>query len=70
MPLDVPRYLAAAFALVFLAAIVRALLPIITASLTTLSWRISAVLWMVAFGLFLYRYLPVLTRPRVDGKPG
>lgn len=68
--LDVPRYLAAAFALVFLAAIVRALLPIITASLTTLSWRISAVLWMLAFGLFLYRYLPVLTRPRVDGKPG
>jgi uncharacterized protein involved in response to NO len=69
-PLEVPRYLALAFALLFLAAITRAALPIIAASLTALSWRISAVLWIIAFGLFLCRYLPILTRPRIDGKPG
>ena len=69
-PLEVPRFLAMAFALIFLAAVIRAVVPIVSASLTTLSWRVSALLWIVAFGLFLYRYLPVLTRPRADGKPG
>ncbi len=69
-PLEVPHYLALAFALLFLAAIIRTLVPIVEASLTLFSWRLSAALWIVAFGLFLYRYLPVLTRPRVDGKPG
>jgi uncharacterized protein involved in response to NO len=69
-PLDVPRYLALAFALIFLAAMTRAALPIVAASLTQLSWRLSAALWVIAFSLFLYRYFPLLTRPRVDGKPG
>jgi uncharacterized protein involved in response to NO len=26
--------------------------------------------WETAFGLFLLRYLPILLRPRIDGKPG
>ncbi|WP_374466249.1 NnrS family protein [Ferrovibrio sp.] len=26
--------------------------------------------WEAAFGLFLLRYLPILLRPRIDGKPG
>ena len=69
-PLDVPAFLSVAFALIFTGAVVRALVPIVDASLTPLSWRISALLWIAAFGLFIYRYLPVLTRPRVDGKPG
>jgi uncharacterized protein involved in response to NO len=69
-PLEVPRYLALAFALILVAAIVRAALPLADAALTLLSWRVSAVLWIVVFSIFLYRYLPILTRPRVDGKPG
>ena len=35
-----------------------------------LAWRSSSVLWIFAFSCFLYRYLPILTRPRADGKPG
>ena len=31
---------------------------------------ISAVLWCGAYGLFLIRYLPLLTRAREDGRPG
>ena len=31
---------------------------------------VSAVLWSAAFGVYAVRYWPVLTRPRVDGKPG
>jgi uncharacterized protein involved in response to NO len=38
--------------------------------MTLLWWQVSALLWIVVFGIFLYRYLPILTRPRADGKPG
>jgi len=69
-PLEVPRYLAFAFALLMLAAVIRALLPLVAAGLTLLWWQVSALLWVVVFTIFLYLYLPVLTRPRADGKPG
>jgi uncharacterized protein involved in response to NO len=66
----VPRYLALAFALIILAAVVRSVTPLVWAGLAHWSWRISALLWIIAFGCFLYRYLPVLAAPRVDGKSG
>ena len=69
-PLQVPAYLAGAFGMLFLAAIIRTFLPLVAFSLTPLAWRISALLWIAAFGLFVFRYLPVLTRPRADDKPG
>ncbi len=69
-PLELAGGVATAFALIFIAALVRALLPVIDASLTQWSWRISAVLWIIAFAVFVFRYYPVLTKPRVDGKPG
>ncbi|MEQ6886973.1 NnrS family protein [Salicola sp. Rm-C-2C1-2] len=31
---------------------------------------VSAVLWTIAFGLYLFRYTGILMRPRVDGKAG
>ncbi|GAB3017635.1 NnrS family protein [Bowmanella dokdonensis] len=31
---------------------------------------LSSLLWCLAFGLFVCFYWPVLTRPRVDGRPG
>ena len=69
-PLEVPGYLSFAFGLVFLSAIVRAALPLLDIALTLWAWRLSAILWIVAFSLFLVRYVPVLTQPRADGKPG
>ena len=69
-PLEVPRYLSVAFAMIFVAAIVRALLPLLDIALTLWAWRLSALLWIVAFSMFLVRYAPVLTQPRVDNKPG
>jgi uncharacterized protein involved in response to NO len=30
----------------------------------------SGILWSVAFLVFLVAYWPILTRPRVDGRPG
>jgi uncharacterized protein involved in response to NO len=30
----------------------------------------SAALWSAAYAIYAVRYWPVLTRPRLDGKPG
>ena len=69
-PLEVPGYIAVAFALVFIAAIVRAVPPLLDPALSQLAWRWSAILWIVAFASYLVHYWPVLSRPRVDGKDG
>jgi uncharacterized protein involved in response to NO len=34
------------------------------------SLQASGLLWAAAFGLYFVRYLPVLLRPRADGRPG
>jgi uncharacterized protein involved in response to NO len=48
----------------------RVLLPLLDPG-RYLAWTgISQVLWISAFAAFLVIYLPMLTRPRVDGQPG
>ncbi len=69
-PMQLAGGIAVAFGLIFVAAVVRALLPLIDPSLTHWSWRISALLWITSFGLFVFRYYPILTKARVDGKSG
>lgn len=59
-----------AFALANLAAILRAVAPILFPA-TYLDWIYAAgICWMLAFGLFLWVYGPMLVRPRADGAPG
>lgn len=60
---------AAAFGLIFLALIFRTF-GAQWAAYSTESLLIAAVLWCVAYGLFLIKYLPMLIRPRPDGRPG
>jgi uncharacterized protein involved in response to NO len=69
-PLVADRAEIACYALVQAAAIVRVAggLALPAAYLQTV-W-ISAGLWSAAFALYAVRYWPVLTRPRIDGKPG
>lgn len=69
-PLEVPTYLSVAFSMVFIAAIIRAFLPLLDTALTLSAWQLSAGLWITAFSLFLIRYTSILMRPRVDDKPG
>ncbi len=68
-PLQLPPGMVTAYGLVQAAVLLR-LLTVFGA----LPWRwgiiLSATAWVLAFALFLWRYLPVLWRPRVDGKPG
>jgi len=58
------------FLLIQLAAIVRVFGGIASPGFYIASIQLSGVIWAVAFGLYAVRYWPVLTRPRLDGKPG
>lgn len=68
--LKVDRFEVAAYVLVMLAAIVRVGTPLVWPAGYAASVVASAVLWSTAFGIYFVRYLPILTRRRVDGKPG
>jgi uncharacterized protein involved in response to NO len=59
-----------AFVAINLAAIARVGGPIVAPARYFESLVGAAVLWSVAFGLFLGVYAPLLMQPRVDGKPG
>jgi uncharacterized protein involved in response to NO len=58
------------FVLIQIAALVRVLGGMVTPAWYLPSIQLSGVLWAAAFGLYAVRYWPVLTRPRLDGKPG
>lgn len=57
-----------AFAFIALSALVRAFMPVLYAP--HLAWNISAYLWVVGFGIFLWFYTPILMQKRVDGRRG
>ena len=57
-----------AFALVNAATLVRVFLPLLMPYTQTVA--IAATLWVAAFALFSWRYVPILLRARVDGQPG
>ena len=69
-PLLADRWDVACFLLVIGAALVRVLLPLAAPTFTVHAVQWSAALWSAGFGLYALRYWPVLTRPRLDGKPG
>jgi uncharacterized protein involved in response to NO len=60
----------ACYLLVQLAAAVRVLGPLVAPSAYLASVIASGALWSAAFALYFVRYWPILTRPRLDGKPG
>jgi len=69
-PLRADRAEVACYLLVIAAAIVRVALPMLAPAQTIHAVQVSAVLWSAAFGLYALRYWPVLSRPRLDGRPG
>lgn len=60
----------AMFLLIQVAAVIRVFGGIASPGLYILSIQLSGVMWALAFGLYAVRYWTVLTRPRLDGKPG
>jgi len=59
-----------AFFLMQLAAIVRVTATIVGGSVYRDLIVVSGALWFFAFAVFLWRYAPMLVRPRIDGRPG
>ena len=58
------------FLLIQVAAVVRVFGGTASPRLYMVSIQLSGLLWAAAFGFYAIRYWPVLTRPRLDGKPG
>jgi uncharacterized protein involved in response to NO len=69
-PLRADGFELAMFLLIQIAALSRVGGGLISPALYMPSIAVSGLLWAAAFGLYALRYWPVLTRPRVDGKPG
>lgn len=68
-PLVLPKGMIAAFAAIHLAALIRVL-----TALELIPWHpgigSSTLLWLFAYGMFLFRYTRVLASPRPDGRAG
>lgn len=68
-PLVLPAGMVAAYWLIQLAALIRLLTVF-----AVISWQwgisLTAIAWVLAYGLFCWRYTAVLISPRVDGKAG
>jgi uncharacterized protein involved in response to NO len=59
-----------AYVLVQLAAAIRVFVPLLLPQAYTFALAASALLWSAAFAIYCAVYWPILTRPRIDGKPG
>jgi len=65
-----PAVMAWMFACMLAGAILRVLLPLIDPQHYSLWVGLSQLFWIGAFVLFLASCLPMLVRPRIDGRPG
>jgi uncharacterized protein involved in response to NO len=69
-PLKVGNWELAAYVLVHAAAVARVFLPLVFTDSYTALMILSGALWSAAFAIFTIVYIPILTRPRLDGQPG
>ena len=69
-PLRAGNWELGAYLAIFGAALVRVGGPLAWPAAYGATVWLAALLWCVGFSCYLVRYLPILTRPRVDGRPG
>ncbi|MDQ3233482.1 MAG: NnrS family protein, partial [Pseudobdellovibrionaceae bacterium] len=69
-PIKPQRTLVAGFALINGAAIVRVAIAGFAANHYADAVIVSGILWTIAFGIFCVLFAPILTAPRLDGRPG
>jgi uncharacterized protein involved in response to NO len=65
-----PTATTVAFILINVSAIIRMAIPIAMPRFYLPGLIVAGLLWAVAFTLFVIDFAPILTRPRIDGKPG
>ncbi|HEX5091225.1 MAG TPA: NnrS family protein [Burkholderiales bacterium] len=69
-PLAAGRAELAAYLLVQLAAVTRVLVPLAFPAFYLGATLVAAASWFLAFAVFVAAYVPILARPRLDGRPG
>ncbi|MEO8754260.1 MAG: NnrS family protein [Casimicrobiaceae bacterium] len=69
-PMTADRFEVACFLLVFCAAVIRVVGGLLLPDAYVATVIGSGICWTVGFALFAIRYWPVLSRARLDGKPG
>jgi uncharacterized protein involved in response to NO len=69
-PLEPPRGVPAAYALVNAGALLRVAAPFLAPALQLPVLVAGGVVWAAAFAVFALVYAPILTSPRIDGAPG
>ena len=65
-----PSNLIYALALLISGVIFRVFFPLLWPEEYLIWIALAQVFWILAFGIFLLLYYPILTRPRIDGLPG
>ncbi|WP_277422697.1 NnrS family protein [Photobacterium sanguinicancri] len=68
--MKVGRIVVIAFVLMVACVLTRTLLIMLFPAMVINGYVLSAVLWTLAFGIFTIVYFPILTKPRLDGRPG
>ena len=69
-PLQASPLEVGAYVLVFLAAVLRVLVPLAAPQALVTALIAAAAAWSLAFAMYLFRYTPWLMRVRLDGKDG
>lgn len=69
-PLTADRFEVACFLLVYCAAVIRVFGGMLLPDAYVATVIGSGICWSAGFAVFVIRYWPVLSRPRLDGKPG
>lgn len=69
-PLKAGRAELACYLLVLAAALIRVFVPLVAPAETVTAVLWSAALWSAGFALYAVHYWPILTRARLDGRPG
>jgi uncharacterized protein involved in response to NO len=69
-PLVAAKPIVAAYLLLTLAAVVRVFGPAVPATTLQSTWTVAGILWIAAFMIYCAVYAPILSRERIDGRPG
>lgn len=69
-PLKADRYEIACYLLIQLAAVMRVFVAMALPDAYLATVIAASIFWSTAFALYAIRYWPILSRPRLDGKPG
>ena len=69
-PLAPPKAMTFAYVAIIFAAVIRAIGPWLLPEKTAVFIDISGTFWILAFAIFVITYAPMLTKGRLDGRPG